>query len=102
MRHICRSVSCLDGIKDGDESDVDCGGSCGACADGQHCTRDMDCYTGICAAGLCVEGFCLDGTRDGNESDVDCGGSCALCGTGKRCGRPEDCASGVCNAGTCQ
>ncbi len=35
---------CFNGVQDGGETDVDCGGSCGAnCEDGQHCLSDADC-----------------------------------------------------------
>jgi hypothetical protein len=40
---------CSDGVLDGNESDVDCGGSCGAtCADGQRCLGNADCRGGVC------------------------------------------------------
>ena len=46
--------SCHDGVHDGDETDVDCGGpSCSAtCGVGQTCAVDSDCASGICA-GTC-------------------------------------------------
>ena len=49
-------VSCFNGIKDGDESGVDCGGSCVPCA------------------------TCDDGIKNGDETGIDCGGSfCEPC-----------------------
>lgn len=48
-------ATCDDGIKNGDETDVDCGGSCDACA------------------------TCDDGIQNGDETGVDCGGSCDPC-----------------------
>ncbi len=46
-------ATCSDGILNGDESDVDCGGSCLPCADGMRCVTDADC------AGSCGnDGFC--------------------------------------------
>ena len=46
--------SCHDGWKDGDETDVDCGGDWCAtrCGTGQTCSVDGDCASGICA-GTC-------------------------------------------------
>ena len=46
--------TCLDGAKDGDETDVDCGGStCGLrCAPGKSCLVTLDC-TGSCVAFVC-------------------------------------------------
>jgi len=38
---------CLNGVKDGSESDTDCGGACGpTCAQKKKCTRDADCGGG--------------------------------------------------------
>lgn len=40
--------SCVDGAKNGSETDVDCGGSCGKCFDGRACQQPMDCLSGLC------------------------------------------------------
>lgn len=49
-------VSCFNGIKDGDETGVDCGGSCVPCA------------------------TCDDGIKNGQETGIDCGGpDCEPC-----------------------
>ncbi len=92
---------CQDGVKDGFETDVDCGGgACRACAGGKTCKLGLDCLTGVCAKGAC-SASCSDGAQDGSETDIDCGGSCAPCAVGKLCGAGADCASGVCNGGHC-
>jgi len=39
---------CNNGLKDGDETDVDCGGNCLACEEGMHCLQDGDCISGHC------------------------------------------------------
>jgi hypothetical protein len=45
---------CNDNMQDGDEGDVDCGGSCSAkCQAGQHCWISFDCASGSCAYGIC-------------------------------------------------
>jgi len=44
---------CKNGIKDGDESDVDCGGSCGSCVLGKTCNINSDCASGSCLTGIC-------------------------------------------------
>ena len=49
--------TCTDGIQNGNETGVDCGGSCPACP------------------------TCNDGIQNGNETGVDCGGSCPACPT---------------------
>jgi len=54
--------TCTDGIQNGDETGVDCGGtSCAACPPAPTCT---------------------DGIQNGDETGVDCGGSCAACPSG--------------------
>jgi len=40
--------TCSDGVLDGDETDVDCGGSCLPCAADKTCARDTDCTTRSC------------------------------------------------------
>lgn len=56
------SSSCSDGIKNGNETGVDCGGTCPACP---------------------VIPTCSDGIKNGNETGVDCGGTdCSPCNTG--------------------
>ncbi len=49
------SPTCDDGIQNGDESGIDCGRDCTACAS------------------------CTDGIQNGNESGIDCGGECDPC-----------------------
>jgi hypothetical protein len=49
------SPHCANGWWDGDEGDVDCGGSCPtACAVGQHCWGPADCTTFKCVGDVCV------------------------------------------------
>src|SRR5207253_1443636 len=88
--------ACTNGVKDGVETDVDCGGSvCGPCAAGKACAVTTDCVTGSrCASGVCVStALCSNGALDAGETDVDCGGStCPPCATGKRCQANTDCA----------
>jgi hypothetical protein len=45
-------VACEDGVKDGDEADVDCGGSCPRCP-GAACASDGECATGSCIGQTC-------------------------------------------------
>jgi hypothetical protein len=52
---------CSNGTLDGTESDVDCGGTCGACAAGRTCFRDLDCASGVCAG----DSRCADTTNRG-------------------------------------
>ena len=36
-------VGCADGARNGDETDIDCGGSCGGCGQGKNCSSAADC-----------------------------------------------------------
>jgi hypothetical protein len=65
----------MDGIANGDETDVDCGGACGACADGAACAIASDCASNVCAS-TCQTPTCSDGVWNGAEIGLDCGGSC--------------------------
>lgn len=96
-------VSCSDSLKNGSESDVDCGGSCGKCADAKACNQAADCLSGTCNNGVCaVTASCSDMVKNGSESDVDCGGSCSQkCAVGKTCASSSDCQSSVCGNGMC-
>lgn len=71
--------NCNDGIRNGNETGVDCGGpDCAPCAPTPTCS---------------------DGIRNGNETGVDCGGpDCAPCSTvcGGNGDNPEICVGNVC------
>jgi len=72
--------SCFDSITNGDETDVDCGGSCQKCKEAQQCNRAIDCLSDFCSPdGICTIPSCFDGWKNGNESDIDCGGICDEC-----------------------
>ena len=45
--------TCASGTKDGNEADVDCGGTCRRCADGKACSKDYDCQSGFCVGNKC-------------------------------------------------
>jgi len=97
---------CRDRVRDGDETDVDCGGSCQPCWTAKQCMRPEDCQSKACDAGACRAPSCSDGVRDGFESDIDCGGSCPKCAVGQVCAADFDCANnncdnGVASFGTC-
>ena len=55
--HEC--FSCYNGIKEGDESDIDCGGHyCPRCKQGKTCKVLGDCYGIPCVDGICCETAC--------------------------------------------
>ena len=101
--HKCVPPTCTDEMKDGDETDVDCGGPlCAACVPGQACALQIDCAPGYCKSGVCAAPSCTDGVLDGDETDVDCGGKCtSKCDDGKACVQANDCKHGICEAGAC-
>lgn len=116
--------ACENEVLDGDETDVDCGGSCPVgCDMGESCIQDDDCEskdcdpdTNMCGSGTSGNsggsgntgntggGSCDDGTQNQDETDVDCGGMCgATCEGGEDCIDGDDCVSELCgDDNTCQ
>lgn len=99
----CQMPSCTDEVKNGDETDVDCGGSCNACGFGEICEYNEDCNTNYCEQTTmsCQYPTCDDGVKNGNETDVDCGGNCEQCQEGDSCKSDEDCLTNYCTQGSC-
>jgi hypothetical protein len=98
--------TCTDGIKNGNETGVDCGGpdcsACPTCSDGIQNGNEtgVDCGGPDCNA--CPT--CSDGILNGNETGVDCGGpdciACPTCSDGIQNGNETgvDCGGPDCNA----
>jgi plastocyanin len=97
----CGAATCGNGVIDGDESDIDCGGSCPSCQGGMACNGPGDCTSGVCIDMICKYPNCFDGVHNGDETDVDCGGPCSPCPDGAGCNLGDDCESGVCEGGQC-
>ncbi len=97
----CRPVTPADGMKNGDETDVDCGGTAApACADDKACKVTSDCVSGVCTGGICQKPTSTDGVRNGDETDEDCGGtttSAPRCVTGQGCADDADCEKVRCD-----
>jgi len=72
--------TCSDGIKNSDETGIDCGGHCGKCGPGQPCLVAGDCQFGICKA---------DGTCGACAAATDCPGAETEC-------QHRTCTAGVC------
>jgi hypothetical protein len=73
--------TCTDGVQNGNETGIDCGGACPPCP---------------------VTPTCTDDVRNGTETDVDCGGgACPACAEGGVCAVASDCASNRCVSGRC-
>lgn len=65
----CAFPACNDGVLNGQEVDVDCGGNCAECADGQSCNTGSDCASGSCSDGVCGS---LQGIGGACTSATDC------------------------------
>lgn len=114
---------CEDGVKNADESDVDCGGAtCARCGGGKTCGGDGDCAVDFpaCVDGACCNSICAQGCRQCNTVGlcVDvapgtpdptctatqaCGPNGAGCigKAGTTCSSGFLCLSGVCTASKC-
>jgi Tfp pilus assembly protein FimT len=82
------TANCADGLPNGNETGVDCGGSCGACPPPPPPPPPATCSGYDCisydASGSCIDsvcsGYCGDGIKNGYETATDCGGGlCAAC-----------------------
>jgi len=73
-------ATCSDGVDNGLESDIDCGGNCAPCPAGNDCGSGDDCESFVCTGGVCQQPSCSDGVRNGAEEEVDCGPGCVACG----------------------
>ncbi len=97
---VCNDVAPADGKKNGDETDVDCGGAhAPACADGKGCAIAADCTSAVCTGGSCQPPSPTDAVKNGDETDVDCGGANSpKCKTGQGCAGDADCDDVRCDA----
>ncbi|HYQ43293.1 MAG TPA: carbohydrate binding domain-containing protein [Polyangiaceae bacterium] len=98
----CAEPRCDDGIRNQDETDVDCGGSCLPCNTGLLCASDADCEGQYCTPKTLCGDHCTSGKREADETDTDCGGAtCEPCTENQRCRDASDCTSSVCSKGRC-
>jgi subtilisin-like proprotein convertase family protein len=101
----CVAAACNDGVLNGNETGLDCGGpDCANCPNGRGCDTGDDCISGFCNpnTSLCAAPVCNDGYANGAETDVDCGGGlCPDCALGFACDGDFDCLSNYCLDGFC-
>ena len=100
------SPTCNDRVRNGAETDVDCGGgACQACPVARSCQVHSDCVSGDCDPTLrqCIPApSCSDRVRNGTETGIDCGGGvCPACPNGMSCNQDSDCQSDYCSSGLC-
>ena len=76
---MCVPPSCIDNVRNGDETATDCGGSCATkCPKFSKCLVPGDCASGVCKVGQCQEPTCRDQTKNQDEAGTDCGGTICL------------------------
>lgn len=121
------TLNCNDNIKNGTETDVDCGGGFGCtvkCANGDLCVAASNCVNNFCADGVCCNNACNTSCRScslagsvgtcsllpvkQDDTAPVCSGAmtCDGAGTckkdmGQPCGAGSECASGVCTSNSC-
>lgn len=96
--HQC--VSCSNGVQDGDEQGVDCGGACPAQCILGPCTMDADCKAGLqCGNGLCRLANGASCANDAECKSMLCAGTSEK--TCQACTANSQCASLQCSAGVC-
>jgi hypothetical protein len=66
----CAKTGCFNNIKDGAETDVDCGGVCVKCAIGKKCMANKDCVTGICNGTCIISEQAKPGEKPAEEKPV--------------------------------
>lgn len=86
--------ACDDGQLSGTETDVDCGGTCSPCNNGNACGAASDCESGLCLSSVCAAVSCGDGVVSNGEA-CDTGSASASCDAD--CTAPA-CGDGVFNA----
>jgi formylglycine-generating enzyme required for sulfatase activity len=103
---VCIAAKVDDGVQNGAETDVDCGGGVApACATAKKCKVANDCTSRVCTGNACQAPLPTDGVKNASETDVDCGGGAPApaCGTSKACViGTRDCTSLVCTGNVCK
>lgn len=114
------SGSCSDELMNGDETGVDCGGSCLGC-DGDECQNAGDCQSGECVDDVCCATSCteceicdapgMEGQCEPKPDDEECGdegytcdgsGECRdSCSSADECGSAYFCALGGSSQNEC-
>jgi hypothetical protein len=92
----CYPPECGNGLRDGNETDVDCGGdSCPGCEFGDVCAVETDCKYGDCLDGTCSQP-CTTTEHCSFEHVKACeAGKCLYCHSS------DDCSADICGALSC-
>ncbi len=102
----CVDAHCMDAVVDADESDVDCGGSCPACANDKTCAKDGDCASGNCASGDPNTSTCKPCAASNDcPSNRYCDATTKACvndkAQGVACADGAECVTASCADGVC-
>jgi hypothetical protein len=104
--------SCSDGVQNGDETDLDCGGPCAPCEAPLGCHLNSDCVSMACLKDKCLaepecvlSSDCVPATcKTASCVDFACqeapAAEGAACDDGKVCTADDACSAGVCDAST--
>lgn len=95
----CLPAHCNNLAVDGDEIDLNCGGSCELCVEGRSCNEDADCESGHCGDATCFVP-CSGTSKCGGEGVCE-SDRCTYCHSSDECD-PEGCGSPgkcACSAG---
>ena len=109
----CQEPTCDDGVRNGVETDVDCGGDCAPCELMQTCAEASDCLSDTCIDAVCScpdDAFCDDGNPCTDNVCSDDTHQCVTlnnndtCSDGTNCTGGDQCVDGSCQATpvTCQ
>jgi hypothetical protein len=95
-------ISCSDGMMNGDETGVDCGGtSCAKKCDGGACATANECKSNFCADGVCCDNACTGTCKSCNLAATI--GTCTNIPFGMTDAAPACNGTNVCNgAGLCK
>jgi hypothetical protein len=95
-------LTCSDGITNGSETDIDCGGNCPRCVNGQGCASRNDCAGAFCDDNVCQQ--CSTSAQCGTDTNGPCfceptwDGPMTCNKSGDAVARPATCAA--CPTGT--
>ena len=85
------SPTCTDGMQNGSEAGIDCGGGCAPCPTAPTCDDGIQNgdEAGTDCGGDCepcsATSTCEDEIQNGNETGIDCGGDCEPCPAAPTC-----------------
>ncbi len=99
--NVCVAATCTNGLLDGSETSLDCGGSCPSCPNGATCMIPGDCTSGVCDVSTCRPcGFDADCSA-ASYCDTETATCTTTKANGDVCAAGNQCASGNCVDSVC-